>query len=202
MNRLNFDNEISFFSTNIKILSSAELRTKLGHPVLFQFQKSSLGLLPRKSLPRALRRPHVKFDDTIGLSSSFSDQSVKPSLNNTTLENQSADKSTLSSKDVSLMISSKNSSSSNTDEVFYSPNTSFNDSENKEEDNVTAEQNISHLIEETAEADKKIDATEEIRDSSSITQSPRARRSYKSKLNFVCLFVSNYTVRDPCGHIH
>ncbi|XP_018577451.1 protein ELYS isoform X2 [Anoplophora glabripennis] len=143
-------------------------------------RKSSLGLLPRKSLPRALRRPHVKFDDSIRLSSSLSDQSIKPSLNNT-LENLSADKSTLSSKDVSLMISSKNSSTSNTDEVFYSPNTSLNDSENKEEDNINAEQNVSQVSDavEKVEFDKKISVTEDIRENSSLTQSPRARRSYK-----------------------
>lgn len=143
-----------------------------------------MGLLPRKSLSRTLHKPHVQFDDTVCLSSSLSDQSIKPSLQDTTFENLSADKSTLSSKDVSLMMSSKHSSTSNTEDIFYSPNTSLNDSGNKEEENVINDvQNSTQVndIMETIEVDKKNNVSEVIRENVSITQSPRARRSYKSK---------------------
>lgn len=89
------------------------------------------------------------------------------------------------------MMSSKNSSTSNTDEVFYSPNTSLDDSENKKEIEIN-EKNTTQVNDfmEVVEVDKKINASEDIRENITVTQSPRARRSYKSKS-------SSYTILFP-----
>ncbi|KAJ8980297.1 hypothetical protein NQ317_005217 [Molorchus minor] len=145
-------------------------------------RKSALGLQPRRCLSQTHRRTQVKFDDAARFSSSLSDQSNKQSLNNTSFE----EKSTLSSKDVSLMISSKNSSTSNTDEAFYSPDSSFSEAPNTQEVctgtikiNVLREDDVTEPMVDDSKLKSRINETGDV---SLGLQSPKARRSYKRSL--------------------
>lgn len=89
------------------------------------------------------------------------------------------EKSQQMSKDSSLVHSSK--STSNNTEEFYSPNTSLDDKNeptNKIDEKLVNDQSADK-IELDIRTNIKIDSFKE--NDKSITQSPRARRSYKSK---------------------
>ncbi|XP_074041102.1 AT hook containing transcription factor 1 homolog isoform X2 [Leptinotarsa decemlineata] len=136
-------------------------------------RKSGIGLRSRRSVSRTPRPQHVQFQD------SFSDLSSKPA-ESTALEDQILQKSSLSSKDISCMVSSKESSRSTNDDVFYSPNTSLEELSHEKE-----QQEFTNLESTKLEGDsvKEDEESREIeRDPSpneSAVESPRGRRSYK-----------------------
>lgn len=131
--------------------------------------------MPRKSLSRT--NQHVQFEDVPRLSSSVSDMSSRPNDSSNLEDKQKS----LSSRDISLMVSSKNSSAS-ADDVFYSPETSANEihddtaAEKMDEKEQTKESVTEEVVDKQAEKEKQ----EKDVASQQVVASPRARRSYKS----------------------
>ncbi|XP_056636381.1 protein ELYS [Diorhabda sublineata] len=160
-------------------------------------QRTSLGLQPRSSLSRTSKRQHVQFDAATRFSTSVSDQSSRL-LDNTPLEDILR-KSSISSKDVSSILSTSDNEEPS-DEVFYSPENSANLTdenieEKKSEDKVNEKLNDQHIeeknniekksevvIDECTEVKEKEIPAEENKVTKVAVGSPRARKSYKRSL--------------------
>lgn len=156
-------------------------------------------MLPRRSLSRTSQ--HVQFKDAAFFSSSLSDQSTR-ATDNSNLDEQLPSRS-LSSRDISLIVSSKDNSTS-LEDVFYSPETSANESKTK--DDITDELKKNSYQEvrviENQEVVNDIEMKDEtktetkagiISQQEQVVLSPRARRSYKSNINKYLLLYTYYT---------
>ncbi|KAG5885554.1 hypothetical protein JTB14_007634 [Gonioctena quinquepunctata] len=157
-------------------------------------RNSSIGLSSRRSLSRTPRPQHVQFKD------SFSDQSSKPA-ESISLEDRILQRSSLSSRDISYIVSSKDDTNSTTDETFYSPNSSYEkvSHESKQEDvegselmnNTEAMEDVEKQLNPENERelrsnqsmgeDFKINKSvrEDLHITESMIDSPRGRKSYK-----------------------
>uniref|UniRef100_A0A6P7H2L3 Uncharacterized protein YFR016C-like n=1 Tax=Diabrotica virgifera virgifera TaxID=50390 RepID=A0A6P7H2L3_DIAVI len=154
-------------------------------------QNTSLRLESRSSLSRTPKRQHVQFDEATQFTTSVSDESK---LESSPVSNRTNLRSSISSKEISSILSSSVHDELS-DDVFYSPNNSGNsniDEKADEEDEIkvvhtetnqrcssvdseeSVEENIEQPEKETAIL-KEI-STPEIKITSA---SPRARRSYK-----------------------
>lgn len=140
---------------------------------LIVFQRSNYNILSRRSLSRT--RQHVQFQDAARFSSSFSDQGTA----NKSVDNTFDEKvlHTSYSNDTNTSKSSKD-----TIEEYYSPNECVDDKDKTEKNNHNKlETNLEVDKEEidSKEINSKIEIVEDIQPK--LTQSPRARRSYKRK---------------------
>lgn len=144
---------------------------------LFIFQRSNYSIHPRKSLSRS--RQHVQFVDVAKLSSSFSDESPRSKVGDSPYFDEK--RFHTSSKDTSFAMSSKESTTSTGE--FYSPNTSLDAKEEPQTNdrNELETEKMIHLEEFQGETEVKQDIGKiEVEDlESKLTQSPRARKSYK-----------------------
>ncbi|XP_072402062.1 uncharacterized protein Elys isoform X1 [Diabrotica undecimpunctata] len=153
-------------------------------------ENTSLRLESRSSLPRTPKRQHVQFDEATQFTTSVSDESK---LESSSVGNRSNLRSSMSSKDISSILSSSVHDELS-DDVFYSPNNSGNSNidEKADEEEIetvhteTDQRRVSVDSEESVEEkkeqpEKETDilkgiSTPEIKVTSA---SPRARRSYK-----------------------
>lgn len=129
------------------------------------FQHRNSGIESRRSLSKS----RVQFEDAARFSSSITDQSsIQPEENSTFSE---------ISRNISKNASMETmKSNTNTSEEFFSPDASFEDKiifqKNKTTEGETLnEQNTSKEVQNDIEAKKDVEMA--------VTQSPRARRTYK-----------------------